>query len=214
MKKIFFVINRLVDGFGYWYGAYLLLAGSSILGILSAYSSKGVAWIAKFGLFGLLFSGFAGALLFSIILIALSGVYFIWIKASIARAYSKNITEFNPLDRIIDNKRFRIQDLVSPIDRRINRKRISNCELLGPANIYMHKSVEFVGNEFFECIFIMLRPIEGGIVNTGHAIILDDVVIRESKIYGATIMVPPALVPMLLEAGATFATLIEGDIPK
>jgi hypothetical protein len=210
MRKPFGIIDRFVDRIGYWYGAYGMFAGGSVMGLTAGWIASYSTWMEKFGAIGWFMTGLMAFLLFSLAALCIASVRHRWIAASAARRWSEKVDTFNPLDRDFQRKRLKFHDLASPMGRRITGKRIRDCELIGPANVFIYRDIELQSNNFVDCIFVVLWPDAKGMLLTGDAVILEATKIDDSVIFGATIMIPPQLVPTFREMGVTFATL-SGD---
>lgn len=207
MRRIFDFVDRLTDRIGYWHGTYILLASSSIMGVISGWLSTSVEWISQFGVFGWWVAALLGALVTALFCLAIATVRYAWIHASSRREWAERVDDFNPLDKDFKNKRIKIQDLMHPISKRISGKRFYDCELIGPANVFLHKDIDLFKNGFFECSFVVLWPDADGRLGTTNAVILDNIEFHGGAIWGATILVPPSLVGDLKESGANFVTL-------
>lgn len=200
-------MHRFLDRLESRIALWIILGGSSVVGLITGWLSRGVDTIDQFGWFGWWTTGLVGTLLAALILLSLAFMYGAWVKVRAHRKWSEQVVDFNPLDRDLQKKRMKFHDLASPIGRRIKGKRIRDCELIGPANVFLYRNVSMHHNIFEDCIFVVLSPTPDGRLLTGDAVVIEDTRIEDSIVFGSTIMIPSQLVPVFREMGVQFATL-------
>ena len=207
MRRSFEIVDRFVDRIGYWYGAYSVLAGGSVVGLTAGWIASYSSWMKKFGAIGWFMTGLISFLLFALAALCLAAARQKWVSTSVTLRWNEKVDNFNPLERDFQRKRMKFHDLASPMGRNVTGKRIRDCELIGPANVFIYRDVELHSNKFDSCVFVVLWPDADGKLLTGDAVILEATKIDDSVICGVTIMIPPQLVPTFREMGVTFSTL-------
>lgn len=127
--------NTALESVSSHWSLAILIAGSSVTGVATAYAAKATAWLAAWGPIGWVGTAFAGVGFF-----ILCAMGFAWarekiVRASIEKRFFNRPDAINPLEEEFRNKRIKIADLVSPIEPIIRGKRFRNCEIIGPANV-------------------------------------------------------------------------------
>ena len=175
-------------------------------GGMGAWVGAATEWIAGYGPIGWLFAGFAAALATVLILLMFAWLRYAWIKASATRKWKEQSSDVNPLDDVFHKKAIKIQSFTNPFTKRISNKKFYDCELIGPAIIYIHTNNSFIGNTFYFCDMIVLNPNRKAIVQT--AIALETTEIHHSKIIGCTLMIEKAVANEFKKIqGAEFLTV-------
>lgn len=177
------------------------------MGMITGWLSSGIDLINQFGFFGWWISGLCGALLTALVLSALAWARYAWVHARTRQRWEERVDGFNPLDRDFKSKRLLVSDLMHPLSRRIEGKRLYDCELIGPANIFLFRDISFHGTSFVDCVVIVLWPERDGNLHTGNAVIMEKSEMHGGAVWGATLLIPPQLVPTFKAMGANFATL-------
>lgn len=79
--------------------------------------------------------------------------------AAIRKEWRDKIENINPLDENFHGKRISIASLATPFINTIDNKSFSDCDLVGPATVIVTgERGSVIGNGFFECVFVTLRP--------------------------------------------------------
>ena len=121
-------------------------------------------------------------------------------KAALRKAEGAAITKWhgendtvNPLAPEFHTKRLKWLNIAHPVNGRISGKRFIDCEILGPANIFMLQNCELSGVTFVACDFVVVK--EGGFANNVYP--LEGVKIFGGSIWRSTILLPEAMVPVV-----------------
>lgn len=199
-------IQKFIDRAESRLSLWLAIGGSSVMGLFTGWLSSGVAWINQFGWFGWWLSGLLGALLTATLLMALSWARYAWVRAGVQQKWAQNVDAFNPLDVEHRSKRIRILELMHPITKHIENKRLYDCELIGPANIFMYQHCMFNRIEFYDCVAVAIQADNSGRIFPGEAVVLKNLEIHGGTIFGATLYVPPQFVQMIADIGVPFIT--------
>lgn len=206
-KNLFNRLDKNIDRFGYWIGAYALFAGSTVMGVMAGWIASYSVWMEQFGAIGWLITGLIAFLISALGALLIAQVRLQWITASATRHWQDKVDYINPLDKEFNKVRLRLDDIAHPMYRRIANKKIYGCEIIGPASVFLHKNVIIAHNSVHGCSVVVLRQHNNGNVYPGGAFILEDVSIIHSDIDRITFFVTPDMVDVLKDAGLTFSTL-------
>ncbi len=199
-------VDKTIDRIGYWYGAWLL-AGVPIMGILTAWASSYSQWVTHFGAVGWIFSGLVASILLSALVLLGVLIRSSWIRGSALRKWATDVNDINPMDRDFRKKRMEFNSIAHPFSNSIEDKRFYDCDLIGPANIFLHQDLELHNVEYIGCDIVVLASDSSGRVSPGNSIALRRVELHGCKVFGATIMIPRQLVHTFHQMGAKFKTL-------
>lgn len=206
MQKIFRFIDRLTDRIAYWHGTYWILASSSAMGVITGWLSTGVTWISQFGFFGWWLAGLLGALVTAMFLMIIAWVRYAWVHASAKNKWANQVDDFNPLDKEFQRRRLKIADLAEPITNSIRGKRFIDCDMVGPANIFLWNNININGFELVDCTVVVLCPDKNGGLHPGNAVRFSSIEMYNCRLFGVTVMIPPQLVHVFQDTGVTFAS--------
>lgn len=172
----------------------IMIAGTGIFGGITGYLSTGVDFIyQRLGIFGFWIFAMLGALTF-LAIYALYGFGRERMAVAHATRYWKESTQhINPLDSEFNKKRINIHDLAHPATNKIKSKRLIDCELFGPANIFLSHGCHLNGIVFSECDFVVTKQ-DLKMIN---AIILEDVSLIGGSIYRSVIIIHPSILGLL-----------------
>ncbi|MES1200952.1 MAG: hypothetical protein ABUS57_05835 [Pseudomonadota bacterium] len=133
---------------------------------------------------------FAGLIAFLILALGnmAFGVGAFWrTTAKIRASFYRERDRVNPLEQLFRNQRIAIHDLITPFERRVEEKTFIDCELIGPANIYISASgtgsISFVGNTFLPSETVLVR--DG--VHMPNVIVFHNCAFTRCKFYGVTL---------------------------
>lgn len=182
MWNPFKIIDKAVDRVGYWYGAYVILAGSSVMGFVAGWVASYSSWVAQFGAIGWLISGLVSALLFAVIAAVSAIARHQWVKAAALNKWKKDVDQINPLESEFSKKRIKILDIADPITQTIFQKHFIGCDLIGPANIVIQGG-SITHSGFINCDVIPMR--DG--VQLANAIALRECIVSRCRIANVTI---------------------------
>ncbi len=199
-------IQRFLDRFESRLALWASLGGPTVFGLISGWLSSGVAWIDHYGAFGWFVAFLFGTLVAGLILLTLVLVRYALVALSSRTRWAKETENINPLADELKKTRFKVIDLMNPFTRLISQKRVYDCELVGPANLFLYKNCSFFGVRFYDCVGVVLRPDNNGSVYTGGAAIIKDFEMHRGAIFGVTILVPPHGAAQLAQLGLPFVT--------
>lgn len=164
---------------------YQALAPAGAVGVVTAYLSSTVSWVANFGAFGLWVAGLCGFFVTSISLAALGIAKEKRAAAKARERWAAQVDSTNPLDTDFTRKRLNISDIVSPIDKRIANKRFTHCELLGPANIILINAGSLMETSFDQCDICVIQDS----TTIQNVVVFDACHIHGCSIFGCTVFV-------------------------
>lgn len=125
-------------------------------------------------------------------------------EAMVIEKWKDQVDTFNPLHRELNTVRFRLEDLAHPFTRRIENKRLIDCDMLGPANLFLSHNCSFEDLTFMSCDLVVTRQS----VRILNVIVIEDVKIIGGTIHRATIFVHPSILDEILSMGSPeFVTL-------
>lgn len=199
-------VDRAVDRLGYWYAAWVVF-GVPSMGVVAAWAGSYSSYVSQFGYVGWIFVGLAASLFLSLLILVCVLARNAWINGRRTQRWIEASDTFNPMDDEFRNKRMLVRDLAHPITNAIKKKRLYNCELVGPASLFMYTGGYFKDVAFYDCIVFVLWPDRSGQVFPGNAVVLTEVEMHGGAIYNATILIPPQMIDTFLGVGMKFSTL-------
>lgn len=200
-------INRFLDRIESRIALWGVLGGSSVVGLITGLLSRGVDLINQFGLFGWWVAGLCGALLAALFFLALMWGRYAWVSVRTRQRWEERVSDFNPLEKDFQNKRMRVYDLMHPLSKKITGKRLYDCELIGPANIFLLRDISLFKTDFVDCVVVVLWPEDDGQIRPGNSVVVENTEMHGGAIWGCTLLITPQLVPTFKEMGAKFTTL-------
>jgi uncharacterized membrane protein YeaQ/YmgE (transglycosylase-associated protein family) len=191
-------IHRFLDRLESRLALWSVIGGSSVVGVITGWLSRGVELIDQFGWFGWWVAGLLGALVTALFLLSLAWMHYAWVHARTRQKWSEQVDDFNPLDDDFRTKRMKIYDLMHPLSKRITGKRLYDCELIGPANVFLFQDSRFYRVGFMDCTVVVLWPDATGRLFPGNSVVVERTEMHGGSIWGATLLIPPhSLVPFL-----------------
>lgn len=189
------------------WAALLTLLGASGMSLLAAITD----WTRAYGVFGVAGVGVGFALLIWLVAAAARNLL---AKAAVHRSeraaierWQEQVDSFNPLDVEFHKKRIKISELAHPVSNSVSGKKITDCELIGPANLFfLSGHMSFVG--FRNCTVVVAR--RDAMVPKSIVISMDNNYIHGGEIWDCVLMVPPELAPAMRQSATDdtiFATL-------
>ena len=190
---------------GQW--IYDRLSGNWVLivsllgGVSMTYLAKITEWIRPWGPVGWGVVGLSSALLLAL-LISLATL--VIAQATKRRAEARAIVRWsektiglNPMDKEFRNQRINLIDLANPISRVIGGKRFINCEIIGPATVFLRGGKGgFRDITFAEANIIPIKsPFPLFSIYT-----VADCDFIECKFFAVTLLIPMQMIP-IFEAG-------------
>lgn len=116
-------------------------AGLAAMSIgIPAWAASASAWLNAWGPIAWVAAGFGGFLCFVVSLWILGKFRDNWISSTIKRRFYEGTTRINPLETVFSHVRISIEDLLPPLVLRVNDKTFINCDIVGPAQIYLERS--------------------------------------------------------------------------
>lgn len=119
------------------------------------------------------------------------------VRRTMEKWAAKVADSVNPLDDAFHQKRLSLSDLANPVTRKIENKKFTNCELIGPANIFLLKDLRISNVTFIDC----------DMCPTKDEVALHNVIALEScEIYGgimakATVFLHPKTLAIIERSG-------------
>lgn len=114
------------------WAAVLSVSGGGLMGYLAA----GANWLQQYGPVAWGGVGLLTALIISFVIIIIARAKQMRINAARDAAILAKGSIINPLDKIFEKKRIFINDFILPSHPMIDGKIFTDCEIIGPANIY------------------------------------------------------------------------------
>jgi hypothetical protein len=186
---------------------YQFVAGSGVMSaaIITGWLASASAWIASSGPVGWWFAALIGALIATLIAVAVGWLRQLWITADAMRVWKTQVDSVNPLEPEFHKKIVRFQDVCHPITRRIRKKKFFDCELMGPANIVAVKNNKIYANSLNTCDMVVVKNAPNVMVY--NAIGLEEVDIMGGAIWNCTFFVTQDVAAGFHKKGAKFVTL-------
>jgi MFS family permease len=196
------VLDRVESRVALW----TLIQGGGIVsgGAISGWLASGHAWVASHGAFGWWAAFLVGALITATALMAFAALRYLWIRGDAVREWKNRAQDVNPLAPEYHTARVSIAQIANPISKKIKGKRFIDCEILGPANLFLIRNVNIDNIGFMNCDFVVIKRGAKAIFN---CVGLEDVRILGGTMWECTIMVPPDMAPGLAAKGIQFVTL-------
>lgn len=154
---------------------------------LPAWAASAVNVLDVFSPLSWVLAGFTGLALCAIAYSAIGVGAFWWTTAKIRSVWAREHHTVNPLDTVFEKQRINVADLVTPFDRVVANKTFIDCELVGPANLYIsathNSSMAMKGSIFNPCEAVMVT--NEAVVH--NAINFNDCVFTNCKFYAVTL---------------------------
>ena len=199
-------LQRLLDRLESRISLWQLLRGSGVLtaGVLSGIFSAGVQLLDRFGPFGWWVAFLIGCVLAAFAMWLVGSFRLKFATAAAMNKWQARVDAINPVAPEFHKQRVRLSDLTHPVTNSIEDKKLTDCDILGPANVALVSHVELNGVNFLACDFVVLR-LKRRVYNV---IKLNNVKIRGGTMSMVTLFIPPDMVDDLAKApGFKFATL-------
>ncbi|MEX2138229.1 MAG: hypothetical protein WD894_03155 [Pirellulales bacterium] len=154
---------------------------STVGGAVMAYLAAATTWLSAYGPIA-----WGGAFLAAFILIGLA-----WWTIGVAESrYHLNrfikrralTADINPLDDHFTRRRIKLIDFFHPFYRPNQAVKFQDCELFGPAVIYLRTGVTFLHSELLSCEAVIVKP-NSKVVG---ATVFESCTFERCKIYGVT----------------------------
>lgn len=163
------------------------MAGWAMTFAIPAWAASAVEALNVYAPLSWILAGFTGMALMAIAYSAIGVGAFWWTTARIRSVWAREHHTVNPLETVFRNQRINVADLVTPFNRVVANKTFLDCELIGPANIYISathfQSMAMQANEFNPCEAVMLL----NEADLHSAITFHDCVFTRCKFYGLTL---------------------------
>jgi hypothetical protein len=194
MERIRKAIDWLKSAYWVWTVLFPSIAAALATGMIAAAAD----WLNRYGAVAWwgasLLALCSLCLVGSLLIIAVAYFRERTARQAAIKKWSEKVTSFNPAAPEFNGQRIYIEDLVNPVTGFIENKTITNCELFGPANLYLLNHFKFGVNELFETDVIAIRPD----VPVFNAIGLLNVKILNCKFYKCSLLVAPQYLDMVM----------------
>lgn len=133
-------LSRLLSGIEWKWSLWNLVYGVLFAGsfALPAWAVSSAKILQNYAPFSWVIAGFAGVFSIALSLLLVSVARRQWHRTSFDQVFRKSHPAINPLDETFSNTRIFLNDFVLPSDTQIKNKTFIDCEIVGPANIYLH----------------------------------------------------------------------------
>ncbi len=139
------------------------------------------------------FAALLGGAFFVFIFLGIAWGRWKLIQAKAVNKWAKKVDAINPMDSEFRNQRINLADLANPVTKQISRKRFINCELIGPATIFLGSGNGFRNSSFLN---VNMIPVKNNLrISAVYLMIECDII--ESVILEANILFPIAAIPFL-----------------
>ena len=130
---------------------------------------------------------------------------YLWIRAGATRKWKYQVHDINPLAKEFHKQRIKLFDLAHPITKTISGKRIIDCEIMGPANLFMRGRGRISDATLNNCDIVVVQSHKAVPIN--NVIAIEDTDIIGGGIWGCTIFIPMTMLSVFRNMGADFITL-------
>lgn len=175
------------------------------IGGIGAWLASTVEWIDQFGAFGWYVAGLVCVLIAVLAGLSVAGLRYLWIRAGATRKWQYEVHDINPLAKEFHKQRIKFLDLAHPITKSISGKRIVDCELMGPANLFMKGKGGITGANLNNCDVVVVQSHKAVPIN--NVVVIEDTDIIGGDVWECTIFISIAMVPIFQGMGAEFITL-------
>ncbi len=193
--------NSFLDRFSARVTLWVAFGGTTLVGSLTAYLASVSNWINSFGYFAWVLAGLTAGVLALGIILMFFAIRFQITRSSAILLWQERSDTINPLDTEFFKKRISLAGLADPIDKSINGKTFTDCDLLGPCNLYIYHDVSFIKLGFVNCDIVALTTNPKPNFRIANCIGITNSQITGGRIANMTIFVAPNIVPMFLEMG-------------
>lgn len=200
-------VQKFFDRFESRWSLLSLFIASGAAGVVTGWIASGAEWVNQYGRLGWWSAFLLG---FAISAWGLAGISWArsqWTKGSAIRKWKEDVSSFNPLDSEFTKLRMRISDLVNPITQRIADKRLTDCELIGPANVAFLGVGNMYGTTFMNCDVVAVRA--DALIR--NVVVFENVEIVRGRLFNCTVFVPPAVLPQIMAIPGAFSLSLTGN---
>lgn len=200
-------LQRLLDRIESRLALWSIIAGSGVVGGLTAFVAGITDWMRPYAPFSWWAAGMGGALVTAFLAWGIALFRNALIRGSAVKKWQRQVDQINPLDPEFTRRRIRLADLMHPVRKEIKNKRFIDCELIGPANIALIDHVNMNGTGFIGCDIIVANP------NTQILTVapLRNITVLDGTIENCTIFIPESMVPIFRELGVSFASFTRDE---
>jgi hypothetical protein len=198
-------INEIFQRWEWRLSLYQILSGGGILStaLITGWIASAQDWVNQYGALGWWIAALTGALAATLICVGIASLRYFMARASAVRTWSERVTDINPLDSQFNRRRIHLQSIVDPIGSRIIGKQFVNCELVGPANIFISPNSRLMGATFIQCDVVIAK--DGAFAY--NVIALENSEILNCTLWRCALFVTSDAVPHFQRMGAKFITL-------
>jgi uncharacterized membrane protein len=186
LEKIQKYLDRIESRWALW----MLIGGPAMIGAGTAYFASFSQWVNSFGSFAWVFVFLITAMLAASLIFVIVFTRY-WLQRSRAvNKWKSSLDDINPMETSFHSKRISIEAICDPITRSLTNKTFSECDLNGPANIYISGTNTITGVNFINCDLVIVkensyiynaiaiknvRVVGGRIANTTFFVLSDNV---------------------------------------
>lgn len=134
-----------------------MLVPAGVGAVILGYLSMSVGWINKYGAFGWATTGLLAFVLISAGLALVGYGRHRWEMAKASRKWATDVDAINPLDNEFHKKRIKLADLRHPVRRQIEGKKFTDCQLMGPTNLFLSHNMNLTNAAFLNCDLILTK---------------------------------------------------------
>jgi len=146
-------------------------------------------WLNQYGPVAWGFAGLIGLGLAALVYWLYSSAVHRLAMSAYVGLLSKTSDAINPLDNVFNRRRIKIQDLIDPFTHEVRGKTFTDCDLVGPANIFFEGVGTLNGVGFYNCNCVLAN--RNFVPNTISR--FTDVHIIRGRIIAATLFMSPGM---------------------
>lgn len=182
--------DRVTNNFAILTTIFIGAGGMSVLAIFTQWAK---AW-------GPLVVGAIGLCTASVIFVVYSFVTYLQALSQVRKAEAEAIGNWrvvvdtiNPLDTEFHKKKIKLTDMIHPGTKSISRKSFTNCQIIGPINIFMYSHITMNDITFNRCDFIATKELFSASCITT----VEYTTFLQCEFIDCTIFAPPGIVTLL-----------------
>ncbi|HTN40295.1 MAG TPA: hypothetical protein VLZ84_04035 [Asticcacaulis sp.] len=181
-KKIFRWLDK---GFTWWFYLTGFVSVAAMSGFFSKMLAMSTPWIKAMGPYGIWFFTLIGVAFVLLLIMLCVVVWNMLISAKVRNKWKQRVDSVNPLDIEFHKKRIKITDIANPSTSVVQNKVFTDCDIIGPAVIYLWSRNNFTNYAFYKSDFIVMNPNR----TINNAIVFDTVIATNCRFYECTVYI-------------------------
>jgi hypothetical protein len=141
------------------------LVGTSLVSAITAWAAAATELLHPYAPLSWVAAGLVGGLIFVVLVWVGVAIRNAMISGNVRRRFYETGSRINPLEKIFENRRINIDDLMPPLGAQIRGKSFIDCELVGPANLVFSGQGSLENSDFTQSDAIIINNLDIPVLN-------------------------------------------------